>query len=266
MKVSTAQSFPGDAPVEALHEQDAAVAPNSGAGPSQDNAACGADTAGSPANLASAAQASDAGLQTASSLAQASSEYLGSLHDLLLRMAEAAGTGQGTAGGGSAVGSLASMQAQLREEIGGSADLIGGVPGSPLPGATFDGVELIGSKGDSPGGANLREGAILSLVQQDSSGNFTMEASGTEMPAAISGAFNQLLGVGGAAQALSGGSLEASRSGEGEVLSGELTGSGAASASESAAGVIRGGQTTALAACACFSPRSALGLLQADWA
>jgi flagellin len=81
------------------------------------------------------------------------------------------------------------LQNQLRKTIGGTTAEIGGTSdvGSPL--GTFNGLALFGASGyqvvlgDSANesmtvpATNLRTGATLNLLQQDSSGNFTLNVS-----------------------------------------------------------------------------------------
>ena len=86
------------------------------------------------------------------------------------------------------------LQEQLRVTIGGSTTEIGGTFGIPKPLGTFNNNVLFGA---NPGGTaiatsesagenialpemNLRDGAMLNLIQQDSTGKFTLQLTDTD--------------------------------------------------------------------------------------
>jgi flagellin len=100
------------------------------------------------------------------------------------------------------------LQNQLRNTIGGSTAEIGGTSGVASPLGTYDGTQIFGSA--SPGyqvaigasptesmtipSTNLRTGALLSLIQQDSSGNFSLNVSSAST-ADLTAATQQVAGV-----------------------------------------------------------------------
>jgi flagellin len=101
---------------------------------------------------------------------------------------------------------FASLQDQLRSMIGGSTSGIGG-GGVAAPSGTFNGSELFGST--SSGGVtfdvgdtaaqqmtipdiNLQSGAMLGMIQQDSSGAYTMNATGSDAGSALDDALQQV--------------------------------------------------------------------------
>jgi flagellin len=89
------------------------------------------------------------------------------------------------------------LQDQLRATIGGSTAEIGGLADITAPAGSFNGTALFGPAaglatviGHSPDqvltlpATNLRNGAMLNLINQDAAGNYTLRASD---PAALSG-------------------------------------------------------------------------------
>ena len=98
-----------------------------------------------------------------------------------------------------------SLQDQLRTTIGGTTTEIGGTTGVTTPTGEFNGTQLFGSApgvtisiGQAVGQtltiptANFRTGAMLSLIQQDSSGNYLVSSDDPTALDAIGDAVTQL--------------------------------------------------------------------------
>jgi flagellin len=98
-----------------------------------------------------------------------------------------------------------SLQDQLRTTIGGATSEIGGTTGVSSPSGSFNGTELFGSSagvtisiGQSAGQtitiptANLRTGAMLSLIQQDAAGNYTLKSDDANALTAVADTVQQL--------------------------------------------------------------------------
>jgi flagellin len=134
-------------------------------------------------------------LQNAVSYTQTGSGILGQVGDVLNRMSEISALAQDPAQSSADVAAYQTefqgLQTELRNTIGGTAAEIGGSSDVASPLGTYDGTQLFGS--NSPGyqvvlgaavgesmtipSTNLRTGAMLGLIQQDSSGNFTLDVS-----------------------------------------------------------------------------------------
>ena len=136
-------------------------------------------------------QAALTNVQNAVSYLQTSDDFMGGMNKVLSRMSELSTLARDITKSPSDVAvyqkEFSSLQDQLRTTIGGTTTEIGGTAGVVTPTGEFNGTQLFGSSagvtiaiGQAVGQtitiptANLRTGAMLSLIQQDSSGNYTM--------------------------------------------------------------------------------------------
>jgi flagellin len=134
-------------------------------------------------------------LQNAVSYTQTGSGILSQIGAVLDRMSEISSLARDPTQNSTDVAAyqteFQSLQTRLRNTIGGTTAEIGGSSGVASPLGEYDGTQLFGS--NSPGyqvvlgaatgesmtipATNLRAGAMLGLIQQDSSGNFTLDVS-----------------------------------------------------------------------------------------
>jgi hypothetical protein len=198
MNVTTTQPLTGgiaqgmDAPSSALAVPQAA---SGGAGGYDD---------GFTAGLQSGAQAASAGIQTAASYVQTVAGYVGQVKDLLQQMAGLSTMARNSTGEprADAEAGFAAAQEELRGIVGGSSveagsaggaqfngtDVFGGSAGNDAIGA---GLAFAPSLAESASNLNLSQGALGSLIGQDSSGDFLAGAADPGTAAAISGALQQ---------------------------------------------------------------------------
>jgi flagellin len=176
------------------------------------------DTLGADGQRLSAASTN---IQNAMSYTQAADSGLTNIGDILNRMSELTTLSQDPTANPSDVSDyeqeFQALQGQLRSVIGGSSSQIGGSSVTD-PSGTFNGTVLFGSTAaggitlDTGGSGeqttipdiDLQSGATASVIQQDSSGNFTMSATDPGATAAINSAIAQVAsdrGSLGAAQA-----------------------------------------------------------------
>jgi flagellin len=176
------------------------------------------DTLGADGQRLSAASSN---VQNAMSYTQAADSGLASIGDILNRMSELTTLSQDPTANSSDVSDyeqeFQALQSQLRSMIGGSSSQIGGTSVTD-PSGTFNGTVLFGSTAaggmtlDTGGSGeqltipdiDLQSGATAGVIQQDSSGNFTMSATDPAATAAINSAIAQVAldrGTLGAAQA-----------------------------------------------------------------
>jgi flagellin len=153
--------------------------------------------------------AASTNVQDTVSYAQTADGYLGMMGDVLNRMSELTAASQDPTKNSSDTGNyeieFKSLQDQLRGLIGGSSSAIGGQ--TVAPAATFNESALFGSSasggmsveiGDSSASQltipdiNLQAGAMQALIQQDSSGNYTMDATSSSAAAGINSAVQQV--------------------------------------------------------------------------
>lgn len=136
-------------------------------------------------------QAAITNVQNAVSYLQTSDDFMGGMNKVLSRMSELSTLARDITKSPSDVAvyqkEFTSLQDQLRTTIGGTTTEIGGTAGVTTPTGEFNGTQLFGSTagvtiaiGQAVGQtitiptANLRTGAMLDLIQQDSSGNYTL--------------------------------------------------------------------------------------------
>ncbi len=154
-------------------------------------------------------QAASTNVQNAVSYLQTSDDFMGGMNKVLSRMSELGTLAQDVTKSPSDVAvyqkEFTSLQDQLRSTIGGATTEIGGTAGVASPSGEFNGTEIFGSSagltisiGQTAGQtltiptANLRTGAMLSLINQDSSGNYTMLSSDPTALATIDNTVQQL--------------------------------------------------------------------------
>jgi flagellin len=140
-------------------------------------------------------QSAAVNVQNASSMVQSSVGFLASMGEIVTRMSELA---QLSSDGMKSPPDIAlyqvefkQLQDQLRLTIGGTTAEIGGTVGVSTPLGTFNGNPLYGPNASGTSIAssshagdnvnipetNLRDGAMLELIQQDASGNYTLVAT-----------------------------------------------------------------------------------------
>jgi len=154
--------------------------------------------------------AASTNVQNALSYTQVSSGFLSSINSVLTRLSELATETEDPTKNSSDDAQyeleFQSLQQQLRNTIGGSSTDIGGTTVTD-PEGSFNGTALFGSTtaggttisiGDDPTqqltipDINLQTGALQSLIQQDSSGNFTLSATDSNAISQITGAIQQV--------------------------------------------------------------------------
>lgn len=168
-----------------------------------------------PAGLATAASLAGANqrlsaaatnVQNGISYAQTADGFLSTMAETVARMGQLSSMANDPTKNASDVANyqaeFTSLQDQLRATIGGTAAQIGGPAGVSTPIGTFDGHDLFGSStaggqtisvGADPGqdmtipDTDLRQGSMLALIQQDSSGNYTLSLGSPALNAAITG-------------------------------------------------------------------------------
>jgi flagellin len=165
------------------------------------------DSLTSDNNLLTAASTN---VQNALSYAQTSDGFMSTMSSVLSRMSELATEVEDPTKNASDDSQyeleFSSLQDQLRTMIGGSAAAIGGTTVAS-PSGTFNGTTLFGSTatggttvevGDAADetitipDVNLQSGAMLSLIQQDSSGNYTLDAAAAGAITTITNAIDQV--------------------------------------------------------------------------
>ncbi len=149
-------------------------------------------------------------IQNAVSYTQAADGMMGSLADELARMGELAALAQDPTKNPADIAlyesEFKSLQDQLRATIGGTTAEIGGTADVADPLGTFNGVVLFGPNptgyqvviGDTAGqtmnipASNLRSGATLGVIAQDSSGNYTLSLASAGVGATLTAALQQV--------------------------------------------------------------------------
>jgi flagellin len=154
-------------------------------------------------------QAASTNVQNAVSYVQTADSYMGSMKDILTRLGELSVLSSDVTKSPSDISlyqqEFSALQDQLRSTIGGSAAEIGGPAGVASPLGTFNGTTLFGtdagptvSIGQAPGqelaipDINLRTGPMLSLINQDPSGHYTLQATDPGAVTTLTGATQQV--------------------------------------------------------------------------
>ena len=153
--------------------------------------------------------AASTNIQNAVSFAQTGDAILSNVGGVLNRMSELVSLAQDPTQSSTDIANYQTefqgLQNDLRNTIGGTTAEIGGASGVASPLGAFDGISLFGANpsgyqvvlGASPEDSmtipatNLQTGAMLSLIQQDSSGNFTLNVSSTSATD-VAGAIQQV--------------------------------------------------------------------------
>jgi flagellin len=154
--------------------------------------------------------AASTNVQNALSYTQVAEGNLSVMSSIVDRMSELASESQDPTKNATDTGNyqieFKSLQDQLRSMIGGDSSEIGGTTVSS-PGGSFDGTTLFGSTaaggvtmdvGDSASDQltipdiNLQSGAMLGLIQQDSSGNYTLSATSASALSQVTAASQQV--------------------------------------------------------------------------
>jgi len=140
--------------------------------------------------------AASTNVQNAISYIQSADGYMGGMSKILSRMSELATMSQDVTKNSSDRDlyeqEFSALQDQLRSTIGGTTTEIGGATGVASPTGQFNGTQLFGpTSGVTVGigaaagqsitipNVDLRSGAMLSLIQQDSSGAYTLHSDDT---------------------------------------------------------------------------------------
>lgn len=139
-------------------------------------------------------KAASTNAQNAISYTQTADGFMGNITKILSRMSELGALAHDVTKNASDVSlyqtEFASLQDQLRATIGGTTAEIGGTTGVTSPLGAFNGTTLFGpgsgltiTIGSSVGqditipSSDLRTGAMLSLINQDASGNYTVQST-----------------------------------------------------------------------------------------
>lgn len=143
-------------------------------------------------------QAATTNVQNATSYLQTEDGFLGSMNQMVTRLSELSLLSRDVMKNGGDIAlyqtEFTSLQDQLRGIVGGSTAEIGGTTAVPKPIGMFNGQVLFGA---NPGGTpvatsdvpgenvplpetNLRDGSMLELIKQDSSGNYTLKVTDSD--------------------------------------------------------------------------------------
>jgi len=154
-------------------------------------------------------QSATTNVQNALSYVQSADGYLGGMSTILSRMGELATLAQDPTKNASDVANyqqeFTALQDQLRATIGGTTTDIGGTADVTAPLGTFNGFELFGAGagltvniGPSTGQdmtlqpTDLRSGAMQGIINQDSSGSYTLSLTDPTAVASLTGALQQV--------------------------------------------------------------------------
>ncbi|MEO5959585.1 MAG: flagellin [Opitutaceae bacterium] len=152
-------------------------------------------------------------VQNAVSYVQTSDGFMGGMTKILARMSElsllAKDVTKNTSDAALYQQEFKALQDQLRETIGGTVAQIGGTTGIATPLGQFNGIPLFGDDaGINPGlvitvghavgqtmtipQVNLRDGAMLPIIQQDGSGNYVRTLTSTTVVGDITNAIQDV--------------------------------------------------------------------------
>jgi flagellin len=155
-------------------------------------------------------KAASVNVQNASSLVQSSVGFLASMGDIVTRMSELAALSSDGLKSASDISlyqtEFKQLQDQLRLTIGGTTAEIGGTTAVNAPLGSFNGNPLYGpnaagiSIASSPHSGeniiipetNLRDGAMLGIIQQDASGNYLLSATSLTATTQLDGALDEI--------------------------------------------------------------------------
>lgn len=144
-------------------------------------------------------RAAQVNVQNAISYVQTADGFMGGMTKILARMSELGILAKDVTKNTSDIDlyqqEFIELQRQLRDTIGGTSTTVGGT-GVTAPLGTFNGIQLFGSAtgggyqitiGEAVGQTmtihenNLQTGSMLNIIQQDSSGNFTISLTSTSV-------------------------------------------------------------------------------------
>ncbi|HEU5081262.1 MAG TPA: flagellin [Opitutaceae bacterium] len=155
-------------------------------------------------------QAATTNVQNATSYIQSADGMLNSMGEMVTRMSELSVLAKDVMKNGGDIAlyqtEFTKIQDQLRVTIGGTTAEIGGTTSITSPMGTFNGIVVFGpnaagtpvSTGEDPQnvitipGTNLRTGGMLSLIQQDSAGNYTLSVTDATATDTINTSISQL--------------------------------------------------------------------------
>lgn len=155
-------------------------------------------------------QAASTNVQNAISYIQTADGFMSGMTKILSRMSELAILGKDVTKNSTDIAlyqqEFSALQDQLRDTIGGSTAEIGGTADITTPLGAFNGISLFGSTttpltvtvGQAVGQTmtikqtDLRQGSLLDLVKQDSSGAYTSSLTDSGITASITSAIQQV--------------------------------------------------------------------------
>ncbi len=154
-------------------------------------------------------QAANTNVQNATSYLQASGGFVSNINDVLSRMSELSALVKDPTKSTNDIADyqteFVQLQTQLRDTVGGSTGTIGGNYDVTAPMGSFNGNSLFGSTapstvqiGEKPAdkitlpSTNLQTGAMLALIHQDSSGNFTLNATDANTVSTVTAGLQQV--------------------------------------------------------------------------
>lgn len=156
-------------------------------------------------------QAATTNVQNATSYIQSADGMLGSMGEMVTRMSELSVLAKDVMKNGGDVAlyqtEFTKIQDQLRITIGGTTSEIGGTTAIAKPMGMFNGIVVFGpnaagtpvSTGEDPSnvinipGTNLRTGGMLSLIQQDSAGNYTLKVTDATATDTVNNGMQQIV-------------------------------------------------------------------------
>ena len=159
--------------------------------------ATGATDSDSLDSQSAGVQSASADIQNSLSSIQTADGYLGGMTGLLAQMSDLVKLAQSNSTNSADVAKyqqeFSALQDQLRAAIGGSTSEIGGAADSSSPVGSFQGSDLFGPGPDGTASpTNLRQGAMLSLISQDSTGSYGLSVTDPDASADIAGATQQV--------------------------------------------------------------------------
>ena len=155
-------------------------------------------------------QAASTNVQNAISYIQTADGFMSGMTKILSRMSELAILGKDVTKNSTDIAlyqqEFSALQDQLRDTIGGTTAQIGGTADITTPLGAFNGISLFGSTttpltvtvGQAVGQTmtikqtDLRQGSLLDLVKQDSSGAYTASLTDSSITASITSAIQQV--------------------------------------------------------------------------
>lgn len=155
-------------------------------------------------------KAATTNVQNAVSYVQTADGFMGGMTKILSRMSELAILGKDVTKNSTDIAlyqrEFSALQDQLRATIGGSSADIGGTADIDVPLGAFNGITLFGDNptglavtiGQAVGqdmvisGSNLRDGAMLDIIDQDGSGAYSLSLTDTDVVGKITAAIQDV--------------------------------------------------------------------------